>query len=130
MEPDRHCEVDDLYRQAQNIFMHEMTEDEQRFVSELGFESPAALPPDKVSLLKELVRNKEHVHRGPLEAAPDTMVIVDKEKITLHRVLKTPKVIRSIRCHKCQLMCRDGEHYLDHGCAARLALPIAQRFKE
>jgi hypothetical protein len=27
---------------------------------------------------------------------------------------KTSKVEGPIRCHKCQLMCRDAEHYLRH----------------
>lgn len=26
------------------------------------------------------------------------------------------KVKGPIRCHKCQLMCRDGAHYLSHTC--------------
>ena len=30
------------------------------------------------------------------------------------RADKTPKVEGPIRCHKCQLMCRDAEHYLRH----------------
>jgi len=27
-----------------------------------------------------------------------------------------PKVKGPIRCHKCQLKCRDAEHYLSHKC--------------
>jgi len=29
-----------------------------------------------------------------------------------------PKVVVKgpIRCHKCQLLCQDAEHYLNHGC--------------
>ena len=30
------------------------------------------------------------------------------------RADKTSKVEGPIRCHKCQLMCRDAEHYLRH----------------
>jgi hypothetical protein len=30
------------------------------------------------------------------------------------RADKTSKVEGPIRCHKCQLMCRDAEHYLSH----------------
>ena len=30
------------------------------------------------------------------------------------RTGKTSKVEGPIRCHKCQLMCRDAEHYLSH----------------
>jgi hypothetical protein len=29
------------------------------------------------------------------------------------------KVKGPIRCHKCQLMCRDAEHYLGHTCNPR-----------
>ena len=29
---------------------------------------------------------------------------------------ETSKVKGPIRCHKCQLMCRDAEHYLSHEC--------------
>jgi hypothetical protein len=58
MVPDRQSEVDDLYKQAQNILLHEMTEDEQRFVAELAFANHATLPMDKLSRLRELVRRK------------------------------------------------------------------------
>jgi hypothetical protein len=31
--------------------------------------------------------------------------------------LRPPPVVKGpIRCHKCQLLCRDAEHYLNHGC--------------
>jgi hypothetical protein len=30
------------------------------------------------------------------------------------RTHKASKVEGPIRCHKCQLMCRDAEHYLSH----------------
>jgi phosphate uptake regulator len=56
MAHDRQSEVDDLYIQAQRILMHDMTEDKQRFVAELGFENHAALPPNKLSRLRELVK--------------------------------------------------------------------------
>ena len=46
------------------------------------------------------------------------------------KATKTSKVKGTVRCHKCQLMCRDAEHYLSHGCAERLTLPFEQRFKE
>jgi hypothetical protein len=118
MALDRQREVDDLCKQARNILLHELTEDEQRFVAELGFANRASLSPDTLSRLKELVRNNGDRYRVLLEAAPDAMVIVDKEKITLHRVTKTSKVILSVRCHKCQLMCRDAEHYIGHECKA------------
>jgi hypothetical protein len=29
------------------------------------------------------------------------------------------KVLGPIRCHKCQLKCRDAEHYLNHKCVSR-----------
>jgi hypothetical protein len=64
MAPDRQSEVDDLFKQARNILMHEMTEDEQRFVAELGFANHATLPPDKLSRLRELVRNKGQKQRA------------------------------------------------------------------
>jgi hypothetical protein len=32
------------------------------------------------------------------------------------RADKTSKVIGPIRCHTCQLMCRDADHYLSHEC--------------
>jgi hypothetical protein len=34
----------------------------------------------------------------------------------LNCAAKTSKVKGPIRCHKCQLMCRDAAHYLDHKC--------------
>ncbi len=34
----------------------------------------------------------------------------------LKRADETSKVKGPIRCHKCQLMCRDAEHYLSHEC--------------
>jgi hypothetical protein len=58
MALERKSEFDDLYKQAQNILLHEMTEDERRFVAELAFDNHAALPPDKLSRLRELVRKK------------------------------------------------------------------------
>lgn len=35
-----------------------------------------------------------------------------------HAAKIPPKVIGPIRCHKCQLKCRDAEHYLSHKCEA------------
>ncbi len=58
MAPDQQREADDLYKQAQNILLHEMTESEQAFVNELGWDNRATLPADKLSRLKELVRKK------------------------------------------------------------------------
>jgi hypothetical protein len=58
MSPDPLREVDALYRQAQNILLHEMTEEEQKFVAELGFENHATLSPERLSRLRELVRTK------------------------------------------------------------------------
>jgi hypothetical protein len=45
MAGDRQSEVDGLYKQAQSICLHEMTEDEQAFVNELGWENRVTLPP-------------------------------------------------------------------------------------
>jgi hypothetical protein len=58
MPPDRQSEVEALYKEAQNILLHEMTESEQAFVNELGWDNRATLPPDKVARLRELVRRK------------------------------------------------------------------------
>lgn len=58
MATDRQSEVEALYKQAQKILLHEMTEDERLFVAELGWDDHATLPPDKVSRLRELVKRK------------------------------------------------------------------------
>jgi hypothetical protein len=58
MAPDRRSEVEALYKQAQKILLHEMTEDEQLFVAELGWDDHATLPEAKLSRLRELVRRK------------------------------------------------------------------------
>lgn len=66
MAPDRQSEVDALYKKAQNILLHEMTEDERSLVAGLAFDNHATLSDDKLNRLKELVRTKCH---GPSEAA-------------------------------------------------------------
>jgi len=58
MALDRQSEVEALYEQAQKILLHEMTEIEQAFVNELGWDNRATLTEDKLSRLKELVRRK------------------------------------------------------------------------
>lgn len=58
--PDRQSEVKALYKQAQKILLHEMTEEEQSFVAELGWDDLATLPEEKLSRLRELVRMKGH----------------------------------------------------------------------
>ena len=58
MAPDRQREVDALYKKAQNILLHELTQDERSFVAELAFDNHASLPDDKLYRLKELVRTK------------------------------------------------------------------------
>jgi hypothetical protein len=58
MAPDQQREVDDLYRKAQKILLHEMTEDEQSLVAQLAIENHATLSEDKLSRLRELVRKK------------------------------------------------------------------------
>jgi hypothetical protein len=60
MAVDRQREVDALYKKAQNILLHELTQDEQSFVAELAFDNHAALSDDKLYRLKELVRTKGH----------------------------------------------------------------------
>jgi phosphate uptake regulator len=66
MAPDRQNEVDALYKKAQNILLHEMTEDEQSFVAGLAFDNHATLSDEKLYRLKELVGRK---CQGPSEAA-------------------------------------------------------------
>ena len=65
MAPDQQREVDDLYKQVQNILLHEMTQDEQRFVNELGWDNRATLPEEKLSQLRELVRKKGNKPSAP-----------------------------------------------------------------
>jgi hypothetical protein len=65
MALDRQSEVEALYKEAQNILLHEMTESEQLFVNELGWDNRATLPPDKVSRLKELVSRKGNKPSAP-----------------------------------------------------------------
>jgi hypothetical protein len=56
--PPSWLEVDNLYKKAQKILLHEMTQDEQLLVTELAFENHETLSDDKLFRLKELVRNK------------------------------------------------------------------------
>jgi hypothetical protein len=63
MSTDRQREVEALYKQAQKIFLHEMTEDERLFVAQLGWDDHATLPEEKLARLRELVRTKFH-HQG------------------------------------------------------------------
>lgn len=58
MPPDRESEVEALYKQAQKILLHEMTEVEQAFANELGWENRATLPAERLFRLRELVRRK------------------------------------------------------------------------
>jgi hypothetical protein len=60
MSNDRKSEVEALYKQAQKILLHEMTEDERLFVAQLGWDDHATLPEDRLSRLRELVRTKVH----------------------------------------------------------------------
>jgi hypothetical protein len=60
MPTDRQSEVEALYRQAQQIFLHEMSEDERLFVTQLGWDNRATLPEEKLARLRELVRTKFH----------------------------------------------------------------------
>lgn len=57
MAPDRQREVEALYKQAQKIFLHQMTEDEQAFVAELGWDDFTNLPEARLTRLRELVRS-------------------------------------------------------------------------
>lgn len=56
-----HQEVKDLYKHAQSIFLHELTEDEQVFIAQLAFDNLATLPDAKFRRLKDLVRRKGHL---------------------------------------------------------------------
>jgi len=58
MAADRQMEVDALYKQAQHILLHEMTEEERALVEELGWENHANLTDDRLSRLRELVQKK------------------------------------------------------------------------
>ena len=60
MSLDRQREVDNLYHKAQRILLHELTQDEQLMVAELGVENHATLSDDKLNRLKALVRMKGH----------------------------------------------------------------------
>ena len=56
-------EVEALYKKAQRIFMHELTEDEQAFIAQLALDNRATLPESKFSRLKDLVKRKGHLNR-------------------------------------------------------------------
>jgi hypothetical protein len=64
MAPDRQSEVKALYKQAKKILLHEMTEEEQLFVAELGWDDHATLP-EELSRLRELVRKKGNKPSAP-----------------------------------------------------------------
>jgi len=61
MALDRQQEVDDLYKQAQKILLHELTEDERSLVTQLAFDSHQTLAEDKLARLKGLVKRKGHL---------------------------------------------------------------------
>jgi hypothetical protein len=61
MAPDRQHEVDDLYKQAQKILLHELTEDEHSLVTQLAFDSHQTLSDEKLARLKALVKKKGHL---------------------------------------------------------------------
>jgi hypothetical protein len=58
MAPDRQQEVDELYKKAQRILLHELTEEEHQLISQLAIETHATLSDAKFSRLKELVKKK------------------------------------------------------------------------
>jgi hypothetical protein len=58
MTTDQKSEVEALCKQAQKILLHEMTEDERLFVTQLGWDDHATLPEEKLARLRELVRKK------------------------------------------------------------------------
>jgi hypothetical protein len=54
-------ELEELYKKAQKIFMHELTEDEQVFIAQLAFDNRATLPEAKFRRLRDLVKRKGHL---------------------------------------------------------------------
>lgn len=60
MSADRHQEVDVLYKKAQRILLHELTDDEQAMILNLAVENHATLSDEKLEVLRELVRKKGH----------------------------------------------------------------------
>lgn len=60
MPADRQHEVDVLYRKAQRILLHELTEDEQTMILNLSVENHATLSDEKLARLRELVSKKGH----------------------------------------------------------------------
>ena len=61
MALDRQQEVDDLYKQAQKILLHELTEDVRSLVTELAFDIHQTLSDEKLTRLKGLVKKKGHL---------------------------------------------------------------------
>jgi hypothetical protein len=60
-QQDQH-EVEDLYRKAQRILLHELTPEEHAFVVQLALDNRATLSEEKLRTLKDLVRRKGHLH--------------------------------------------------------------------
>ncbi len=54
----RQQEVERLYKKASQIYIHEMTEDEWRFIRNLAFEDRNKLSEDAVKQLRSLVERK------------------------------------------------------------------------
>lgn len=52
----RQDEIETLYKQARDIFLHLMTEDEQVFIRELGVDNHATLSEERLNRLREMVR--------------------------------------------------------------------------
>ncbi|MDT8066898.1 MAG: hypothetical protein ROO76_01905 [Terriglobia bacterium] len=57
---DRQHEFADLYKKAQKILLHKLTEDEHSLVSELAFETHTSVTNEKLSRLRDLVGRKGH----------------------------------------------------------------------
>ncbi len=60
MSLDRQREVDDLYKQAQKILLHELSEEERSLVTQLAFDSHQTLSDEKLTRLKGLLKKKGH----------------------------------------------------------------------
>ncbi len=45
---------------------------------------------------------------------------MNQTKVSSPPILRSKPIVKGpIRCHKCQLMCRDAEEYLGHACKPR-----------
>ena len=64
MSLDYQQEVEELYKAAQKILMHELTEDEQAFIAQLAYDNHATLPEAKFRKLKDMVKKNGNLKRS------------------------------------------------------------------